>query len=112
MGNHKIRNMEIIHKFLGVILILGYLSAIGVARLKPESARNYFLYMNLIYFFQIMVGGLMVMMGSSNSLIHYLLGLFPILTFGLSGRISITSASILNSLALIGAAITGMGGAS
>ncbi len=91
---------------------MGYLSALGVARWKPEIARNYFLYVNLLYFFQVMVGGLMVVMGSSNSLIHYLLGLFPILTFGLSGRVSISTASILNALALIGAAITGMGGAS
>jgi len=104
--------MEILHKFLGIVLILGYLSAIGVARLKPEIARNYFLYLNLIYFFQVMVGGLMVAMGASNSMIHYLLALFPVLTFGFSRRISIASASILNALALIGAAITGMGGAS
>ncbi len=104
--------MEIVHKFLGLILVAGYLSAIGVARLKPESASNYFLYLNLIYFFQLMVGGLMVLMGSSNSAIHYLLGLFPLLTFGLRRRISVMSASALNALALIGAAITGMGGAS
>ncbi len=103
--------MEIIHKFLGIILIVGYLGMIVAARSKPEEARNYFLYLNLIYFFQLMVGGLMVAMGSSNSIIHYLLGLFPVLTYALSRRVSITTASIFNALALIGAAITGMGGA-
>lgn len=111
IGNHKIRNMEMIHKFLGVVLILGYLSMIIVARMKPQEARTYFLYLNLIYFFQVMVGGLMVAMGSSNAIIHYLLGLFPILSYALSHRVSVGVASMFNALALIGAAITGMGGA-
>ncbi len=103
--------MEMVHKFVGVILILGYGTLLFLSR-RRSDARTYFLYLNLLYFFQVMVGGLMVLMGSSNSIIHYLLGLFPILVYILSSRMSITAAVLLNLLALLGAAITGMGGAS
>ena len=104
--------MGFLHKFIGAIVLFSYLGLFVYSFFDKSRAKTLRLYVDLIYFFQVFLGGLLIMMGEGNMFAHYLLGLVPFLSFLLSKNLDIRTALVFNILALSGAVITGMGGAS
>ena len=103
--------MGFLHKFVGAIVLFSYLGVFLYSFFDIRRAEDLKLYADLIYFFQVLLGGLLIIVGEGNYWVHYALGLVPFLSFLLSKNLNLRTALIFNLLAVIGAVITGMGGA-